>query len=810
MSNRKRSARQQLKIALNVANQKGMVTNGYRTNGKTHEQLLAEELLLNAMSMRKEWIDNQIDPRRNINEECGYPDQVTVTMCKEQYTRNSIAARVVQVFPRECWALPPTVTEDEDAEIVTTFEQAWDTLGKNLLGVDSKFKQEKGNPIWEYFKRLDTLAGIGSFGVMLLGIDDGKPLHTPVAGFEDGMPSKPEDDKQKSDIDQMDEEARQIKYEDEQSQGINPDSIMGTDRQYIDPFDANVLDGPQPVVKKKKKLVDDEDQVIGNAFPQENEEEEPDDDESTGSKAQGQEEEEVDAADDEENGDPSMGSSDSQETNPEQEAPEFNPKVKLLYLRCFDESLVQVVQYESKMTNPRFGQPVRYLITLNDPRTQHGGVGLPLASVYVHWSRVLHFTDTHWQESSSEVFSPPRLECVFNDIYDLYKIYGGGSEGYWKGSNPSLSVETHPSLGGDVVVDKTGLKDMLENRNNSTTKDIMLMGMSAKTLPPQALDPTPYIEVRLTSISIKTGIPKRVLMGSERGELSSGQDSGEWDERVMERNNNLLTPRLIVPFVDRMVAFECLPEPEGYSVDWPDRKSATPLEKAQIAKARFEALQIYIAGNLESLITPMDALTTVGDMVTEEEAKAMLEAAEESQGDRMTQDPNEMQQQQMDDQYDLGQSAIDAGLNPAGETHQIGDTHQHNYPEGSKAGEPPEMGESGDDEEDGGFPPKKKGPPQFNELVTHGGPGSGPHKGSPEGPYKSKFASKRHYIVKVSHQGQEAYSVVADGMQPHEGQLHPDLKSARAWMKENGFVHSQNSIPPGLGKGQPPTDEEEV
>ena len=41
---------------------------------------------------------------------------------------------------------------------------------------------------------------------------------------------------------------------------------------------------------------------------------------------------------------------------------------------------------------------------------------------------------------------------------------------------------------------------------------------------------TPFIEVHLQAICIKIPCPKRVFMGSERGELASAQDDSQWND----------------------------------------------------------------------------------------------------------------------------------------------------------------------------------------------------------------------------------------------------------------------------------------
>src|SRR5690606_42007529 len=58
----------------------------------------------------------------------------------------------------------------------TPFEMAWDQLGRSLKN-NSWHQDEEGNIIWEALARADTLSGIGHYGVILLGIDDGKELY---------------------------------------------------------------------------------------------------------------------------------------------------------------------------------------------------------------------------------------------------------------------------------------------------------------------------------------------------------------------------------------------------------------------------------------------------------------------------------------------------------------------------------------------------------------------------------------------------------------------------------------------------------
>lgn len=106
------------------------------------------------------------DGRRNINEECNYPTLITSDMYNDLYEREGIAQRVVNIMPDECFDVDFQVLEN-DEENLTAFEEAWVEFDKET-NIASELHQ------------LDALCGIGFFGVILLGFDDGGELEEPV------------------------------------------------------------------------------------------------------------------------------------------------------------------------------------------------------------------------------------------------------------------------------------------------------------------------------------------------------------------------------------------------------------------------------------------------------------------------------------------------------------------------------------------------------------------------------------------------------------------------------------------------------
>ena len=437
-----------------------------------------ENLVGNVMSARSELFRRLFDPRRDIDDECGYPrDGLSAQDYYALFDRDPIANRVVEVYPKESWQVQPEVYEDESPKSATEFEEVWDGLGRHL-NQGSYYQDEAGGPIWEMLLRADILSGIGQYGAVFLGLDDGQELSQP---------------------------AKQAK--------------------------------------------------------------------------------------------------------------------KLLFAHVLPESLAIITSWESDRTNPRYGQPAMYQVTLGDPYQQWTGiVASQSVTTNVHWSRIVHIADNL---TSNKWLGTPRMRPVLNRLLDLRKLYGGSAEMYWKGAFPGYVLSSHPQLGGDVAADTDKMRDMMENYMNGLQRYVALMGFSMQGLAPQVVDPTSQIAVQLEAVCIKLGIPKRVFIGSERGELASGQDDAAWNDRLKLRQKYHITPRVIVPFVDRLIHLGILPTPKGYSVFWPDLASQTDQEKANVAATKTNAAAQYIAGNVEALIPPLEYLTEIFGM-TDERAEAIL------------------------------------------------------------------------------------------------------------------------------------------------------------------------------------------
>ena len=74
------------------------------------------ELMVNFLTSRRELIDRTLDSRRDIDVEAGYPYKIGLEQYARLYEREGIAARVVSIFPEECWKEEPKIYETEDSK----------------------------------------------------------------------------------------------------------------------------------------------------------------------------------------------------------------------------------------------------------------------------------------------------------------------------------------------------------------------------------------------------------------------------------------------------------------------------------------------------------------------------------------------------------------------------------------------------------------------------------------------------------------------------------------------------------------------
>lgn len=319
-----------------------------------------------------------------------------------------------------------------------------------------------------------------------------------------------------------------------------------------------------------------------------------------------------------------------QPSKPADFKPGPNAVRKIMFMRAFPEHLAKITRYDQDLLSPRFGQPEMYSITMNDP--SQTGTSLngapPQSTLDVHWTRVVHVAE------GGEVLGVERMRAVHRNIQALQKIMAASPEGYWKACINILAVETNPQLGGDVDITDDDVKDAMEGLMEGLKRYALFRGTSLKAVGPAMTDPTPHIERQVEAICVEKDCPKRIFMGSERGELASSQDDDSWNDVVKARQVNWITMAIIEAFVDRLINLNVLPTPgdDGYTIEWPEVMSNTPKDKAEIALILTQALAAFTQSGANQLITPFDFFTGFLGM-TDEDVENYMENAKKANDD---------------------------------------------------------------------------------------------------------------------------------------------------------------------------------
>lgn len=287
-----------------------------------------------------------------------------------------------------------------------------------------------------------------------------------------------------------------------------------------------------------------------------------------------------------------------------------SPELRLNFIRVFPENLAQIASYETDFNSPRLGLPFTYNLTFNDPREGMTGLGIASTTSAVHWTRVIH-VPSDGATSPSEFLAPERCRQVLERLLDLRKIYGASAEGYWKACFTLLTAETHPNLGSDPEINELKMKNMFESMMNGLQRTGVLSGMTLKSTAPAVVDPSPHIDKHIEAICVKLGCPVPVFKGYEIGEQASTENRGQWDDRVMKRHHSRCTPLIIAQFVDRMIEYGILPEPEGYHIEWPDLSETSEETKAKVSLTIMQAISQYVGSGAHVLMTPFDFFSRV-------------------------------------------------------------------------------------------------------------------------------------------------------------------------------------------------------
>lgn len=223
--------------------------------------------------------------------------------------------------------------------------------------------------------------------------------------------------------------------------------------------------------------------------------------------------------------------------------------------------------------SPRYGQPLMYrLVKATDKADAQD----------VHWSRVIHVAE---RTLGNKIYSAPALERVWNNLLDLQKVSGGGSEAFFQRANQGRLWTIDKETKGLQPEDLESFRDQIDKFQHNITRDVRAKGVDVKTLGSDTANFSSPQDAIITLIAGTSTIPKRILTGSEMGELASSEDRDNWRDQVNGRRNRYAAPRLLRRLVNRLIDFQYLTKPASYNERWGAVMNMTEEEKRVKAKS---------------------------------------------------------------------------------------------------------------------------------------------------------------------------------------------------------------------------------
>lgn len=250
---------------------------------------------------------------------------------------------------------------------------------------------------------------------------------------------------------------------------------------------------------------------------------------------------------------------------------------QIAYLTPFAEDRVsfEAKDFETDPSNPRFGYPKRYWIKLVQGQEK---------KTEVHWTRIIHCSEGGLD---SPLYGKPALRSVWNRLMDLDKQVGGGSEAAWNNMSPGAFFDIDPTVT-LTPEDEKNFTDEIEEYYHGMRRFARTRGVKPTKLAGNVYGFGSNVDTILALISATTRIPKRILEGSEMGELASSQDRNNRNDEVDTVWSFFASP-LIRTFVDRLIEYGALVKPAQYQALPPREEEMTEVEKATVSETMSKA-----------------------------------------------------------------------------------------------------------------------------------------------------------------------------------------------------------------------------
>lgn len=183
-----------------------------------------------------------------------------------------------------------------------------------------------------------------------------------------------------------------------------------------------------------------------------------------------------------------------------------------------------------------------------------------LAYKYIHPTRIIHIENPGIGVLKTGVSV---LEACFDDLTVLRHVTWGAGQTMWRSGN-QLVTATAPPRSSTEQIESI---DNALNDVNAKTAMTFPYGTEVKTHAPSGLNPEPYAKIPLDNISAATRIPISILIGSQKGSLSSSlTDARDYAGTLSSIQNNVIT-KVVLQLFKRFKLSKQLPY-RDVGIEW--------------------------------------------------------------------------------------------------------------------------------------------------------------------------------------------------------------------------------------------------
>lgn len=271
---------------------------------------------------------------------------------------------------------------------------------------------------------------------------------------------------------------------------------------------------------------------------------------------------------------------------------------KISWIKLLHNGQFEVEKRDEEETSATFGDVLLYRTKDFSGNGDLNFVNQIAPGKSIHSTRCVHF-----KESAGLSYGTSRIQKCYNQLLDITKLAGASAEVYWLGAFSGLSIETDPAAQlDDPSYDR--MKEETSKYFDGLARSLIFEGATSKLLYPAIVSPKDHFDLQITMISIATGIPRRFLTGAEAAKLASQQDTLNWMERVTNRREMFVGPKVVAPVVQRCIDAGVITRPLGgtFVVAWPRIQSLALNERADASRNMTAAWNSYFSSGMVEVI----------------------------------------------------------------------------------------------------------------------------------------------------------------------------------------------------------------